>query len=179
MSQSYLFTSDRLGFRNWQPADFSPFAAMNADPEVMRFFPGILSPDESYAFALKMQAQFEEKAYCYFAVETLKDQKFIGFIGISEKNFEASFTPCHDIGWRLAQSAWGRGYATEGAQRCLKFAFKDLKLEKVYAMAPRVNLASIKIMEKIGMQKVQDFLHPLLTHAPQLEACVLYVIYKA
>lgn len=178
ITQSYLFTSERLGFRNWKGDDIPIFAEINADQKVMEFFPSTYNLDETTQFVNKMQALFAQKNYCYFAVDLLITNQFIGFIGINDKDFEASFTPCVDIGWRLSASAWGKGLATEGAKRCLKYAFEQLELEQIYAMAPIVNAASENVMKKIGMAKAGTFEHPLLTRFPHLQECMLYKIIK-
>lgn len=174
--KSYLFTSARLGFRNWLPEDAEALTSINSDPEVMEFFPALQDATQTLAFIGRMQKQFAEKGFCYFAVDTLENGEFIGFIGLSEQTFEAEFTPCIDIGWRLKKSSWNKGYATEGARRCLQYAFRDLKLEKVYAIAPKANIRSCHIMQKIGMQKAGEFIHPKLTDNKKLRECVLYEI---
>lgn len=173
---SYLFTSARLGFRNWNETDIVPMAAINADPLVMEFFPAVKTYEETAAFVLRMQQQYAEKGYCYFAVDRLDSHTFIGFIGLSWQTFEADFTPCADIGWRLARAEWGKGYATEGARRCLEYAFNKLKLNSVLSMAPKLNARSEEVMKKIGMQKLKDFTHPLLLQDERLKTCVLYKI---
>jgi RimJ/RimL family protein N-acetyltransferase len=91
-----------------------------------------------------------------------------------EQNYPADFTPCVDIGWRLAKAQWGNGFASEGAKACLDYAKKTLKIEEIYSIAPKINLRSEKVMQKIGMQKVKEFKHPLLSDYPHLEDCVLY-----
>jgi RimJ/RimL family protein N-acetyltransferase len=106
----------------------------------------------------------------------LKIIRFIGFIGLSEKSFEAVFTPCIDIGWRLSTEEWNKGYATEGAKRCLEYANEVLKLEKIVSIAPKINLKSEQVMKKIGMEKVMEFVHPLLINDERLRDCVLYQI---
>lgn len=173
---NYQFTSERLGFRNWQPADIAQMAAINADADVMEFFPGTKTYEESEAFVKRMQQQLTDKGYCYFAVDTLAEPQFIGFIGISEPTFESSFTPCTDIGWRLSKASWNKGYATEGAKRCLSYAFDELKLKSVVATAPKVNIRSQQVMIKAGMNKVMEFVHPLLIDNDRLRDCVLYEI---
>jgi RimJ/RimL family protein N-acetyltransferase len=174
--RSYLFKSARLGFRNWQEGDIDKLAAINADKEVMKFFPSLRTWQETGSFIERMQKQFEEKGYCYFAIDTLDEETFIGFIGLSEQNYVADFTPCIDIGWRLAKTAWNKGYATEGAKKCLEFAFQTLHLEQVYAIAPVVNAKSEHVMKKIGMRKVKTFDHPHMLNNDLLRKCVLYVI---
>ncbi len=174
MNSPYIFTSERLGFRNWTDADLLPMSAINADEEVMAFFPQTYDQEQTAAFIARMQQLYLEKGYCYFAVETLSDREFIGFIGLAWQTYEAPFTPCVDIGWRLATKAWGNGYATEGAQRCLDYAFKTLRLESVNAVAPIRNIRSVSVMKKIGMEPSCYFRHPLLMEHPQLVDCVCY-----
>jgi len=99
----YLFKSAKLGFRNWQISDLTDFTSMNADPLVMRYFPSTLSAKKSLQSMEKQIAKYNEKGYCYFAVDELGSGRLIGMIGISDKDFEAKFTPCIDIGWRLAK----------------------------------------------------------------------------
>lgn len=177
MSVQYLFTSARLGFRNWLPADVASMAAINADPAVMEFFPAIQTLQQTEAFIERMQKQIAERGYCYFAVDALADGAFIGFIGLSYQTFVADFTPCTDIGWRLAQKEWNKGYATEGAQRCMYYALQELHLDKVVAMAPKVNVRSINVMQNIGMRETAGFIHPLLANDERLKECVLYETY--
>ncbi len=172
---TYLFHSARLGFRNWSDADIDPMAAISADEEVMKYFPAVATFEQTTAFISRMQEEFAEKGYCYFAVDELSTNTFIGFIGLSWKTFEADFTPCVDIGWRLSPSAWNKGFATEGAIRCLDYAFDTLRLDKVYSMAPKVNTPSEHVMQKAGMIKIGEFEHPLLQDQPELRQCVLYV----
>jgi RimJ/RimL family protein N-acetyltransferase len=93
-----------------------------------------------------------------------------------DKYFDADFTPCVDIGWRLTKEAWGKGLATEGAKRCLDYAFEVLNIEKIFAMAPSINIPSENVMKKIGMRKIKNFQHPLLLNCPELRECVLYQI---
>jgi len=174
IDKQYLFKSERLGFRNWLESDIEMMTEINADKNVMEFFPGLASKDQTIDFIQKMQKQFTEKGFCYFAVDKLKNNKFIGFIGLSEKSFEAAFTPCIDIGWRLSNTEWNNGFATEGAKRCLEYAFDVLKLEKIYSIAPKINIKSERVMKKIGMEKVLEFEHPLLTNDERIRNCVLY-----
>lgn len=174
--QNYLFTSERLGFRNWQDSDLDAFATMNADVDVMEFFPKILSRESSKKLMQRFSQHFEEKGYTYFAVNILETSECIGFIGLAYQTYEAPFTPCVDIGWRLVKPYWGNGYATEGAKRCLKYGFETLYLEKIYAVATAINLPSIRVMEKIGMEKAGTFIHPKLVGNKRLRDCVYYVI---
>jgi len=172
--KSYLFTSARLGFRNWLETDLEEMAAINADIAVMEFFPRLATKEETANFIQRMQKQWTDKGFCYFAVDKLENSEFIGFIGLSEQTFEAPFTPCVDIGWRLRKTAWNQGFATEGAARCLDFAFQDLNLQKIVAVAPKINVRSEQVMKKIGMKKLREFEHPLLRDCERLKDCVLY-----
>lgn len=174
----YIFTSERLGFRNWVATDEQKMVEINMDPKVMEFFPKIPSKQETKEFIMRMQKQFAEKGFCYFAVDKLIDNSYIGFIGLSEQNYKSDFTPCIDIGWRLAQSEWGKGYATEGAKRCLDYAFNTLNLENIKSVCPIVNHKSEHVMKKLGMTKLKTFDHPLLTEYKTLQKCVLYEIEK-
>lgn len=178
MPAKYLFTSARLGFRNWEQADIAPMAAINSDPAVMEFFPRRQSLEETEQFVTRMQNEFAERKHCYFAVDKLENGKFIGFIGLSYKTFTSDFTPCVDIGWRLRKEEWGNGYATEGAKKCLEYGVTALHLPRIVAIAPEINVKSIRVMQKIGMTKVKDFSHPLLPNDERLRKCVLYEIVR-
>jgi RimJ/RimL family protein N-acetyltransferase len=117
---------------------------------------------------------FADNKFCYFAVDLLETNKLIGFIGLSQMTFDSPFTPCVDIGWRIGFQYWNHGYATEGANRCLQYAFDDLKLKEVFSVAPLVNTKSIAIMRKIGMIQQSQFEHPLLTNYEHLKKCALF-----
>ena len=173
---NYLFTSERLGFRNWNDSDIEKMSAINDDPEVMEFFPALVTRNQTSDFITRMKTMFEEKKYCYFAVDELASGNFCGFIGLCDQNFEASFTPCTDIGWRLDKKFWNKGYATEGAKRCLDYGFREINLTNVKATAPVINVKSIKVMDKIGMKQQLFFNHPRLKGNARLESCVLYEI---
>ncbi|CAL2103248.1 GNAT family N-acetyltransferase [Tenacibaculum sp. 190130A14a] len=174
--ENYLFTSDRLGFRNWKTSDIDELFELNSNEEVMRYFPSTQTKNQAKAFIQRMREQFDKNNFCYFAVETIETKEFIGFIGLSEQTYEIDFNPSIDIGWRLHPRHWGKGYATEGAKACLKHAFKTLKIKEIVSVAPAINIPSITVMEKIGMTKTKEFTHPLLKEFPKLENCVLYEI---
>ena len=176
MKEEYLFKSERLGFRNWIASDIEKLAAINSNEEIMQFFPSLPNLDQTKEFVERMQQMYREKGYCYFAVDLLEDSSFIGFIGIAYKDFESEITPCIDIGWRLDNEYWNKGYATEGAKRCLKYGFEHLNIKKIKAIAPEINLRSIQVMENIGMKKKLEFKHPLLKGNKRLENCVCYEI---
>lgn len=173
----YLFTSARLGFRNWVESDLEALARLNADPYVMRHFPAPLSREESRDLLWRLQAHFSSRGYTYYATELLSTGEVIGFIGLKHQEFEGPFTPATDIGWRLLKETWGKGYATEGARRCLEHAFA-LGLDRVVSYCPVQNVASERIMQKVGMEKTGQFEHPGLTDHPHLNPCVWYEMKK-
>ena len=178
MKNEYLFKSERLGFRNWKESDVKKLHKINSDEDIMEFFPSIPNLTQTNEFVEKMKIMYTENGYCYFSVDHLESQNFIGFIGIAIQNYESVVTPCTDIGWRLDKQYWNKGYATEGALRCLEYAFNDLKLKKIKSIAPEINLKSIEVMKKIGMKKITEFKHPLLKDYTRLEKCVCYEIDK-
>jgi RimJ/RimL family protein N-acetyltransferase len=171
---NYKFTSERLGFRNWNLNDIDEMHEINSDDKVMEFFPSMPTKKQTEDFIKRMINQFHDKGFCYFAVDKLENNEFIGFIGLSEQSYKADFTPCVDIGWRIKRSEWNKGFASEGAKKCLDYAINELKLENVYAIAPKVNKKSEYIMTKIGMEKQYEFEHILLLNNHQLKTCVLY-----
>ncbi|MCW8982064.1 MAG: GNAT family N-acetyltransferase [Altibacter sp.] len=170
----YLIRSQRLGLRNWEQSDLIPFAEMGRDPEVMRYLPKLLSLDESEAFIERMQHHFVTYGYCYFAVDLLETNEFIGFTGLMQQPWESKFTPAVDMGWRLKRSAWGKGYASEAAAVCLHAAFTAFQLDEVYAFAAQGNTASEKVMQKIGMSYAGTFEHPKLANDDRFEYCIAY-----
>ncbi len=174
----YLFKSERLGFRNWKLSDIPKMAAISGDEEVMRYFPNTQDEAHTSKFVHKMRAMYAEKGYCYFAVDELSSGELIGFIGLCDQEYEAAFTPCVDLGYRLARKFWGKGYATEGAAKCLEYAFEMAGLKEVVAVCVTTNTPSENVMKKIGMTYDSNFIHPYLKGHPDLEECVLYVMRK-
>jgi RimJ/RimL family protein N-acetyltransferase len=165
----------RLTLRQWRDGDLDPFAAMNADPEVMRFFPAPLPREQSDDLATHAKHGIEERGWGLWAVEVVESGRFIGFIGLAEPRFEAHFTPAVEVGWRLARDAWGNGYATEGAHAAVAYAFDDLRLEEIVSFTSAINEPSRKVMERLGMthDPSDDFDHPFLGDGP-LRPHVLY-----
>lgn len=176
MKPPYLFQSERLGFRTWSEADLLPMAALNADSDVMEFFPSTQSLEDTKAFLERVDKHFKEYGYCWYAVDTLEKHEFIGFIGLAWNTMEADFTPCAEIGWRLKKEAWGNGYATEGAKRCLTYGFEELQLKEIYSFTSIINKRSERVMQKIGMSKVGTFDHPKLIVGHVLRPHLLYRI---
>jgi len=178
MNDHYIFKSERLGFRNWRADDLTEFSKLNSDEDVMEHFPNVLTESETADFIKRLQKHYSEKKYTYFATEILETGEFIGFIGLAYQDYETEYTPATDIGWRLNQSAWGKGYATEGAKVCLEYAFNVLNLENVISTCVLQNVNSEHVMKKIGMKKMGTFNHPKLKEFPEYEHCVCYEISK-
>lgn len=179
MKSDYIFKSERLGFRNWHQNDLIEFAKINADLKVMEHFPNPLNSKETSDFILRLQKHYDDHGYNYFATEILETGELIGFIGLAFQEYKSDFTPATDIGWRLKRSAWGKGYATEGANRCLEFGFRHLNLEKIISVFTEKNIKSENVMKKIGMHRIGTFKHPKLKDYPEFESCVCYEIYKS
>jgi RimJ/RimL family protein N-acetyltransferase len=168
----------RLLLRLWTDADREPFAAMNADPAVMKYFPSVLSRAESDASLERILKQFDERGFSVWAAEVPGVAPFIGFVGLSVPTFDAPFTPCVEVGWRLARAHWNQGYATEGARAALKLGFEELGLQEIVSMTVPTNLPSRRVMEKLGMRRdpKDDFDHPRVPEGSPLRRHVLYRI---
>jgi len=166
----------RLLLRPWHPSDRDRYAELNADPMVMRYFPNVLSRQESDASADRIAAHLLEHGFTMWAVELIGIEPFIGFIGLWRTRFEAHFTPCVEIGWRLDQRYWGRGLATEGARASLHFGFSQLKLPEIVAMTAVSNTPSRRVMQRLGMihNPADDFEHPNVPSGHPLQRHVLY-----
>lgn len=176
MSHPTVLRTERLLLRHWKQGDRETFAAMNSDPRVMEFFPALISEEDSHASADRNQAHFAEHGYGLWAVEIPGEAEFIGFVGLWHPTFEAHFTPCIEIGWRLACDYWGRGYAPEAALASLKFGFETLGLDEIVSLTAPANLRSRRVMEKIGMSRneADDFDHPRVSDGHHLKRHVLY-----
>lgn len=172
----YELETDRLKLRQWRSEDYPLFAAMNADPRVMEYFPALLSPAESDALAARIEALIAEKGWGFWAVEVKAGERFAGFVGLHEPDY-LPFSPCVEIGWRLAYDFWGQGYATEAATEVLKFAFEILHLSEVFSFTAVVNVRSQAVMQRLKMQNTnQNFEHPKVPIGHPLREHVLYRI---
>jgi RimJ/RimL family protein N-acetyltransferase len=171
-------STDRLLLRRWQPSDLAPFAALNADPEVMAHFPATLRRAESDALVDRIEASFAELAYGLWALEVRSSGAFVGFTGLALQTFPAPFNPAVEVGWRLARSAWGHGYASEAARAALAFGFDRAGLEEIVSMTAATNVRSQRVMERVGMTRdpADDFIHPKLPEDSPLQPHVLYRI---
>jgi RimJ/RimL family protein N-acetyltransferase len=171
-----VLTTARLVLRPWTVQDLPPFAALNADTRVMEFFPSVLDRTESDAAAARIAAHFEQHGFGLWAVEVPVVAAFVGFVGLCIPQFDADFTPCIEVGWRLAFDHWGHGYASEGAQAALAFGFGQLRLSEIVSMTAVANQRSRRVMERIGMTRSpkDDFDHPKLADGDGLRRHVLY-----
>ena len=151
---------------------------MNADPRVMEFFDAPLTREESDAKVGRIQQLFEERGFSMWAVELVGEAAFVGTIGLNIPNYDAHFTPCVEVGWRLAVEYWGRGIATEGARAALEVGFRELDLLEIVSLTTVANARSRRVMEKLGMHcdPADDFDHPALPAGHPLRRHVLYRI---
>lgn len=158
-----------------------PFANINADPAVMECFPYTLTASESDAFIQRIEAHFERHGFGLYAVELRESGQLAGFVGLLVPSFEAPFTPCVEIGWRLARRFWGRGFATEGARYVLDYGFDRIGLSEIVSFTVPANVRSIAVMERLGMKRDLngDFDHPLIPQGHPLQRHVLYRLSKA
>ncbi|MBL8851474.1 MAG: GNAT family N-acetyltransferase [Planctomycetaceae bacterium] len=178
MSAAETIVTERLLLRRWQPDDRAPFAALNADPVVREFLPGCLTRAESDAAVDRIEEHFAEHGFGLWALEAPGVTPFAGFVGLNVPRFEAHFTPCVEIGWRLAAECWGRGYATEAARACLRYGFEQLGRAEIFSFTVPGNVRSRRVMKKIGMthDPADDFEHPTLPVGHPLRPHVLYRI---
>jgi RimJ/RimL family protein N-acetyltransferase len=169
-------STPRLWLRPWRPADLQPFAALNADARAMEFMPACLTRSQSDQFAGWAQAEIERRGWGIWAVEVRATAEFAGCVGLAVPAFEAHFTPCIEILWRLRPPLWGQGYATEAARECLRLAFEQLALPEVLAFTVPANIRSRAVMERLGMAHDAggDFEHPRLPRGHPLRPHVLY-----
>lgn len=165
--------TERLILRSWRPDDLSLFIAMNKDKRVMRFFPDTLSDYETESFYNRIQEEFNRYGWGLYAVEIKSIEQFIGYVGLHEIGFEASFTPGIEIGWRLDADYHNQGYATEAANAVLKLAKKN-GITHLHSFTAKINVPSQRVMQKIGMVKVGEFDHPKLSADSPLLTHVLY-----
>lgn len=171
----------RLLLRPFRDADLEPFARLNADPRVMEHFPAPLGREESDALAARIRARHQADGYGLWAVEVPGVAPFIGFTGLARPSFEAAFTPCLEVGWRLAAEHWGCGYATEAARAAVAAAFVHLGAPEIVSFTSTGNLRSRQVMERLGMRRDEagDFEHPRLPEGHPLRRHVLYRLERA
>ena len=174
---SVTLSTARLVLRPWTAADRGPFAQLNADPAVMEFFPAPLTRAESDGLMDRLMDGFAQHGFGLWAVEA-PGAGLVGFTGLSVPSYETAFTPCVEVGWRLARHAWGKGYAREAAREALRFGFEDAGLREIVSFTVPANVRSRRVMEAVGMTRdvAGDFEHPRLPVGHALRPHVLYRI---
>lgn len=175
MRKIYIET-ERLVLRSWENADKAPFAEMNGNPNVMRYFPAPLSAVESDAFVERIRAEFDETEFGLHAVELKDTGEFIGYTGFHRFTFDAPFSPNWEIGWRISDRFWHKGYATEAAAACIAFAREQRLCNRIYSFTAIPNLPSENVMRRIGMSFEGTFMHPALPDSHWLKEHKLYTI---
>ncbi|HWA99873.1 MAG TPA: GNAT family N-acetyltransferase [Pirellulales bacterium] len=165
---------EHVSLRQWRESDLAPYASMNADPEVMRYFPAPLSREQTAASLARQRALIEERGWGLWALDV--NGAFAGFVGLAVPNFQAPFMPCVEAGWRLRHEYWGRGIAYRGALQTLDYGFQVLKLREIVSFTAAVNVRSRRLMERLGFEHdaASDFDHPSISAGHELRPHVLY-----
>ena len=168
--------TSRLLLRPWRDSDLDPWAAMGADPRVMRYFASTVERERCDAQAARMRERLERRGYGWWVAEVKGGAPFAGVMALQEVPFEAAFAPAFEIGWRLGVEQWGNGYATEAAAALLRYAFEDLEKPEVVAMTAVSNVPSQRVMQRLGMtyDAHDDFENPFLPLGHPLRPHVLY-----
>jgi len=175
MNELIEFNTARLRLRQWRDADRVPFADLNADRQVMQYFPARLSRAESDAMADRCQALITERGWGLWAVETRSGREFIGFVGLHVPAAPLPFCPCVEVGWRLATRFWGQGFATEAARTALGVGFGQLGLDEIVSYTSILNLRSRAVMQRLGMTESEEtFEHPVVPEGHALREHCLY-----
>jgi len=172
-------TTPRLKLRQWKSSGLGHFAKLNADKDVMHYFPTTLSKKESNNHTEKFQFTITENDWGLLAVELISSGEFIRFVGLNNIKPELPPAPGVEIGWRLAKENWDKGYATEAGRKCLQFAFQNLELKEVMAFTTTKNTKSLAVMKRLGMKNThENFFHPYIDKSSSLCEHVLYSITK-
>ncbi|MHA7775634.1 GNAT family N-acetyltransferase [Roseibium sp. M-1] len=182
MSDPFEIETERLLLRTWKDEDVEACAELCADPEVMRYFPDLLTRERTLKLIGMCRDCYKEHGVFYAPIELKATREFIGFAGLDVHEVEdLLFAPCVDIGWRLKRSAWGQGYASEAARAWLRFGFETIGYDEIVAFTVPANIPSQKVMTRIGMTRDEeaDFLHPKLPAGHPLELHVLYRLAKS
>lgn len=170
-----MLETERLVLRAWREEDLEPFAALNADPEVMRHFPSTLSRAESDALAARYQTHIDQHGFGRWAIERREDGAFLGHAGPMTMSPPHPLAPGAEMGWRLARAFWGQGYATEASRAAMDFCFEHIGLEQIVAFTSATNLPSQAVMERLAMTRRRDldFDHPTLPEGHALRRAVV------
>jgi RimJ/RimL family protein N-acetyltransferase len=165
---------EQLILRQWRDSDLEPYAEMNADPEVMRHFPALLSREETAASSERLRRAIDERGWGLWAVDV--DGVFVGFTGLNVPNFSAHFMPCIEIGWRFRREFWGRSLAYRAAREALAFGFESLKLTEIVGFTAATNDRSRRLLDRLGFERDAngDFDHPSVPEGHRVRRHVLY-----
>lgn len=172
------FETERLIIRLWQESDKVPFAQLNADPEVVKYFPSALNRSKSDSLIESLMNCYEQNGYCPWAVELKDTHEFIGMIGLWATSSKMPFAPCVEVGFRLAQKFWRKGYAFEGAKASIELGFNEFKLKEIKAIAAAENFKSIGALKKLGMNRIPDadFAHPSFLENSEFKNHEVYIL---
>lgn len=174
--------TERLILRQWKKSDLEPFYRLNSDVEVMRYFPSVLNQYQSNEFAIDIQKRLATNGWGLWALEMKESGSFIGFVGLNPVNRKIPIDkwlegPRIEVGWRLAKEAWGKGYATEAAIRCVEFGFRQLNLKELVSFTSVHNHPSMAVMKRVGMKNMRcNFMHPGVPQDSYLREHVLFKI---
>ncbi len=175
MTEPIAYQTPRMVMRQWHASDRIPFAALNADAQVMEFFPAPLDAAASDAMADRCQALIAARGWGLWACELRASGLFIGYVGLHVPTAALPFVPCVEIGWRLARPFWGQGLAAEAAQAALQVGFDTVGLSEIVSFTATSNLRSQAVMQRIGMHDAQSpFEHPSVPQGSPLRTHVLY-----
>ena len=171
----------RLILHECQDKDFEQFFTLNQDPDVMEYFPNIFSYQETIELITKIKNKFKSNGFGFYTCELKENQQFVGSIGLNIPDFNAHFTPCVEIGWRIHKKFWGQGIAVEAAQKCLEIGFTQFNLSEIVSFTAKNNKKSERVMQKLSMSNNQseEFYHPQLAKDHPLCLHVLYRLTKA
>ena len=169
-------STERLLMRRWRDADRGPFAAMNADPQVMRYFPGTLDRAASDGYLDRIEALFQRQGFGLWALEQAATGRFLGFTGLNPMPPGVPGAGGMEVGWRLASHAWHQGFATEAATAALDVAFRGAGLAEIWSMTAVLNEPSQAVMRRLGMTLHGHFEHPRIEPGHPLRAHVAYRI---
>jgi RimJ/RimL family protein N-acetyltransferase len=175
MEKPMQLETERLILRPWRAEDRAPFAAINREPDVVRYL-NPMTDEQCYAMLDRIDQQFHEHGWGFWALEHKQTGQLIGMCGLNQVGWEAFFTPAVEIGWRLSTAWQGAGYAREAAEKALDFAFNTLSLDRVVAFTVPANTNSWGLMRRLGMEQIGTFDHPGLPEGHRLRQHVLYAL---
>jgi RimJ/RimL family protein N-acetyltransferase len=173
----------RLLLREWEDADRAPFAAMSADPRVMKFLAPFSNPAAIDEWVARARSHWVEHGFGKFVVEVPGEADFIGVVGLDHVSFDLPFSPAIEVLWRLARPYWGCGYAAEAARAVIDDGFGRLGLSEIVAYTVVANRRSRRLMERLGMTRNSsedfDFRHPRRPEGYPPRTHVLYRLRRA